>query len=109
MADVDGVHHRIPLPGKVTAEFEKEFGGAQHVLAECGELLLAKNENWLSIKSVQDGITVCNRVRATSHCFGLMKRTSGFTDPLPWSSMASIQISSLGTLEGHSRTPAAAC
>ena len=37
---------------------------------------LAKTENCLSINSVQDGIMVCNRVRATSHCFGLMKRTS---------------------------------
>ena len=29
MDDVDGVHHRnSPLPGKVSAKFQKEFGGA---------------------------------------------------------------------------------
>ena len=44
-------------------------------IASSGSSLL-KSENCSSINLVQDGITVCNRVMAASHCFGLMKRTS---------------------------------
>lgn len=44
-----------------------------------------------------------------SGCLEQRNFSTSFTDPPPLSSMASIQISSLGTLEGHSRTPAAAC